>query len=85
MTREEIIQKANELGFPLTTKDFEKPKSDGAIWGDALENVAGGNVSCKCMGSGNGVSVDDFKCGYVGISDGSECDCVTFGNGAFLF
>lgn len=85
MTKEEVIQKANELGFPLTTKDFEKPRSDDTIMGDELENVAGGNVSGKCMGGGSSVSSDDFRCGYAGISNGGECDCVTIGNGAFLF
>lgn len=85
MTQEEIIHTANELGFPLTADDFVNAKEDDALTEDELKNVTGGSKPCNCIGGGSGVSWDDFKCGYNSVNNGGECDCVSFGTGAFAF
>lgn len=73
------LEKAAELGIPLTAADFEAP--EGELSEDELVAVAGAG-ECYCAVGGGGTSSDyeDRECYSYGFVD-QVCWCVMYGEG----
>ena len=87
--KEELLAKANELGFDISEEDLAAP--EGELSEKDLADVTGGNwCHCYAVGGGGGTEDDGdtFGCACVGYGQGGDghtdhwtCYCVVYGEG----